>query len=295
MNTQLVELAKSQGVWSATANELKSTYQVVRWITFSLSIVGALLASVAGQLDKGPRLYLAIVSAVLFGVASFLTARCLGTAKAQAWVKARAASEALKRLAYTYAARGAPYNETATRNQALHTAVQEIEKQVIDLLGEQVTSKPGSTPTDDLTTAEYVSKRARAQVSYYESNANKFKVIVGRLRKAEFLLAFTTAIITAVAGVLSKDVPRGTAFDFVALTAVLTTVSGAILAHIEASRYDFLVTTYRATARRLSDELTADPSKLDQMSAEWPKFVEACETAIATENGSWVLKMSKNS
>ncbi|HTF01150.1 MAG TPA: hypothetical protein VK621_21265, partial [Bradyrhizobium sp.] len=43
----------------------------------------------------------------------------------------------------------------------------------------------------------------------------------------------------------------GVQFDFAAFTAVLTTVAGAVLAHVEASRFDFLVTTYLATARGL--------------------------------------------
>ena len=38
---------------------------------------------------------------------------------------------------------------------------------------------------------------------------------------------------------------------------MLTTVGAAILAHIEAQRYDFLVTTYRAAERRLTDTLAA--------------------------------------
>jgi hypothetical protein len=54
--------------------------------------------------------------------------------------------------------------------------------------------------------------------------------------------------------VIGKSLPlAGINFDVAALTAVLTTVSGAVLAHIEGSRYQHLITSYLATARRLED------------------------------------------
>jgi hypothetical protein len=79
----------------------------------------------------------------------------------------------------------------------------------------------------------------------------------------------------------------------VALTAVLTTISGAILAHIEASRYDYLIMTYRGAARRLRNELSAVPAPAALPSPEWSAFVERCESIIAQENGSWIAKFGK--
>jgi hypothetical protein len=108
----------------------------------------------------------------------------------------------------------------------------------------------------------------------------------------ELVLSLFATIITAVVGVAGKEA-LGFKFDFVAITAVLTTVAGAILAHMEASRYDFLVTTYRATARRLSNEL-AEANNLNAMApADWSAFVDRCETIISEENANWVAKWSK--
>jgi SMODS and SLOG-associating 2TM effector domain 1 len=57
----------------------------------------------------------------------------------------------------------------------------------------------------------------------------------------------------------------------------LTTIAGAVLAHIEAMRCDFLVMTYRATARRLSAEI-ANIGDVNTLSAEqWSDFVNRCE------------------
>jgi hypothetical protein len=60
----------------------------------------------------------------------------------------------------------------------------------------------------------------------------------------EFALALAATLITALATVTGKSALfGGMTFDIAAITAVLTTVAGSILAHVEASRFDFLVMT----------------------------------------------------
>jgi hypothetical protein len=111
MDAQLQALADSQGKWSKTGDRLKSDFQGTRWATFGISIAGALLAAIASQVNDPLRQWLAGISAVLFAILSFLTARRLGADRPMAWVRARAAAEALKREAYTYAAKAAPYED----------------------------------------------------------------------------------------------------------------------------------------------------------------------------------------
>ena len=127
---------------------------------------------------------------------------------------------------------------------------------------------------------------------FYSPRADANKRIATSLRWAEFSLALAATIITAIVGVAGKDL-FGLKFDFIALTAVLTTIAAAILAHMEASRSDFLVMVYRATARRLSAEL----SKADNVDAlssdDWSDFVNRCEAIIAEENTSWAAKWTK--
>lgn len=110
-------------------------------------------------------------------------------------------------------------------------------------------------------------------------------------RGAEFILAALTTLITAFVGLAGKD-PIGWGFDFVALAAVLTTISGAILAYIEAERFDQTVVQYRATARR-SESALAGGSKTLAPSPDWSVFVTKCEGILSEENSSWVAKWSK--
>jgi hypothetical protein len=273
---------------------LKRRVEVARWLTFAFSILGALLAAIASQLNDPPRLYFAIAGAVVLAVVSFVTSRLLGSAQITDWLRARTASEALKREAYRYAASAKPYDDPLKRDAALDEERERIERDVDDLLASAVgKAVAGSSPRSSLSRYEYVAGRVRNQMNdFYLRRANENTRIATRLRRAEFSLALAATVITAVVGVAGKNL-FGITFDFVALTAVLTTVAGAVLAHIEALRFDFLVVIYRATARRLSAELskTGDLNAFSQ--DDWSDFVNRCEAIIAEENTSWAAKWTK--
>ena len=292
--TALAETADRQALWSSTAGLLKRRVETARWVTFAFSILGALLAAIASQLNDPPRMYFAIAGAVLLAVVSFVTSRLLGGLQITRWVRARTASEALKREAYKYAASVRPYDDPLKRDAALNIERERIERDIDDLLALAVSNaKAGSAPRDRLSRDEYVAGRLRDQIDrFYLPKANANKNIAVSLRWVEFSLALAATIITAMVGVAGKEL-FGIKFDFVALTAVLTTIAGAVLAHLEATRSDFLVMIYRATARRLSAEM-ANTGDVNALSAEqWSDFVNRCEAIISDENTSWVSKWTK--
>jgi hypothetical protein len=292
MDKQLQALAESQGRWSATADTLRKAYGNARVAVFGLSIAAALLAAISSQQPEGTaRTALAVISAVCLAIVSFLTARLLDTRHATAWVRARAASEALKREGYKSAVRAAPYDDPATSAERLRREAQKIEADVDDLIGLQVTLGPSSQPTDVIAPEVYITERLGGQIKFYEKKATESQAAARKLRRIEFVLALATTIITALVGILPKGSFGG--FDLVALTAVLTTLSGAILAHIEASRYDFTVASYRATARRLKDQRDNPPPNPEAGTPDWSAFVDRCESILQTENSGWIAKFSK--
>ncbi len=288
-------IADRQAGWSVTANTLKASVDRARWAVFGFSVLGALLATLASQLGalaggtggvaSDPRTWLAILGALSLATATFFTQRLLGQEHVTGWVRARAISEALKREAYKFAAAAAPYDQ-ANAEALLDGERQKIEADGDDLL-ESLATNPGqgSVPRAKLTPQDYVQKRVDLQITYYKRHAESYRKTATWLRWAEFGLALSATLITAIASVTGNHI-FGIGFDIAALTAVLTTVAGAVLAHVEASRFDFLVTTYLATARRLEDRKSGprEPSST---------FVNDCETIIATENMSWIAKWTK--
>jgi hypothetical protein len=293
MNAQLNAVAESQGQWSATANALKKSHENARRAVFVLSTAAAAMAAVSSQLDDRPRQVLAIVSTVCMAIVTVLTARMLDSKRSQAWVRARAASEGLKREGFRHAAQAAPYDNPATRDALLRTEAQKIETEVDDLIGFRAASGPSSNPRDLLTPSEYIERRPTHQFkNFYEPKATAAQAAATKMRTIEFMLAIATTVITAAMAVVDKETMFG-GFDVVALTAVLTTLSGAIVAYIEASRYDFTVQSYRSTARRLKDEVNNPPPNAQPGTPEWSAFVDRCESILREENTGWIAKFSK--
>jgi hypothetical protein len=299
MSAQLNLVAKRQATWSQAANVLKKRIDIVRWLVFALAITGALLAAAASQTPDTPEALtlhriLTAIGTVLLAAGTFISARLLKETEIQGWVRMRAASEALKRAAFKYAAGARPYDD-AQADQNLDRARANIEKDLDDLSDRTVASdSTGSVPLNKITKEEYRDSRMSQVVSFYRPRAQHYKKIASRWRACEFVLALAATIVTALAGVVGKvGIGAGFQFDLAALTAVLTTVSGAILAHIEAARYQYLVTSYLATARRLEDAsvefdaASADPQK-------WSDYVNGCEDILAAENSSWVAGWTKS-
>lgn len=294
---QVLQLAsQSQGRWSATATSLKRSYDRMRLGTFVLSILGALAAALASQWHQ-PAVHNALtaLSVAMLGVSGVLSARFLRPNNATRWARARGASEALKRAAYQCATQAAPYDDPATREAQLRAEVNKVETDVDDLLDVQAPAHDGTSPSAPITAPEYLATRVGNAIQWYEASATMRQKSARRLRAVELLLALASTIISAMAGALPKEVLAGwtAGVDLAAMVAVITTISGTVMAHIEASRYDYLVSSYRAAARKLRNELSAAPESPVVPSPDWSAFVVRCEDVIANETGSWAARFSK--
>ena len=141
--TTLEETADRQSLWDNTADVLKRRVEIARWVTFAFSILGALLSAIASQLNDPPRIYFAIAGAVLLGVVGFVTSR---GPQVTNWLRARTASEALKRETYKYATSVTPYDDPLKRDAALNIERERIERDVDDLLPSAVSNDNFSAP-----------------------------------------------------------------------------------------------------------------------------------------------------
>jgi len=295
-HAELVKTAETEAVWSETADRLKWRLDVARKSTFFLSILGAVLATLASQKSGDLRQFLAIFGAAPLGLASFITAQFLGSAQVTGWVRARAASEALKREAWSCAAGGGAYQDFPQRDARLRIERERIERDVDDLIGLTVTAPRAHSaiPQTVVSRGQYIDQRVHDQIDrYYLPRAEQHGKVSSALRWLELSLSMFAALVAAAIGFAGKEAFGS--IDFIAFTAVLTTIGGAIVAHVEASRYDFLVATYRATARRLKNELVTNANFVSMSDAEWAAFVQRCETIIADQNGSWLSKWTRAS
>jgi SMODS and SLOG-associating 2TM effector domain 1/Protein of unknown function (DUF4231) len=280
-------------VWSVTAGQLKRGISRLRSIILLLGIGGAALETLSTQVPQGAAQQgCAWLGAVCLGIIPVLTHRLLTPAKMRAWVRARSASEGLKAEVYTYSAQAAPYDgPPEAAETVLQARAKEIEDAVDDLSQyAALVTPPDSAPPGPLTPEAYLDRRIMGQVkTFYRPKARVYARRAQRFRTAELGLALTAAIVAAATGVWGHAAAIG------AWVAVITTVGGALTAHVSASRLDFLVTSYWGTKRRLEELAAQWPPKQGGgvPSPEWSDFVRRCESAISTENETWLAKWSK--
>lgn len=271
-------VADRQALFSATANFMKRSLDRARFACFGLSIVGATLAAIAGGLQSDAyRSYLAWPAAAMLAIGAFMALRLLSRDFVALYVKARLASEVLKREAFLYATSAPPYDDINNRNHEFAHVLDTVEKNA-DGVGfhEQKSAGPGSCPRGPLDSNAYITSRLNGQIDFYRNTADRLSMPSRFLHGAEFVLTGAAAAITAIAATLGKS-----SFDMAALTAVITTLAGTVLSHLQASRYDDRIVIYRATAHRLASLEVTMPN------ASAADIAAAAEEIIATETNSW--------
>ncbi|MEU1426926.1 DUF4231 domain-containing protein [Nocardia sp. NPDC005746] len=272
--------------WSQAACRLKRRLDRARITAFTASTIGALCTTAAATVAHSggvARTCVAAVGAVCLALAAFVGFQYLTPDAVRAWTRARATSEGIKRLIFEFRA-GAGTSIDALRHQ-----MTEIVTAAADLLPYVDNGAPQPTPPPPALTPEaYVRQRLQGQIDYYRPTARRYTRYATRWRRFAIALGMVTALVAAAAAIASGTGPTALA----PWVAVLTTATANVAAYLTAQRYDYLAMTYLTTAHRLralADDWAAG------VHADWPAFVSACESVIATENTAWMAKWTEGS
>jgi uncharacterized membrane protein YhaH (DUF805 family) len=276
----LETLATDQQRWSITANRLKEGISQARWIVLVLLIVGAFLETLASQLGKQSAMTQIVGYAGVAALAVVAVVRQwkLGREITQAWLLARAASEAFKREMLLYRAKAGPYSAANApsalfdRRDQILSRVQPVQKYSVDPNAEDV-KVPGSLDIEG-----YVNERVRGQVEYYRRNSARYSKAQGSIGRLEFWLAVAAVLLSVAATATGKQ-------GYGPWVAVITTITGAFGAHVLAQRYEQLTVSYRATADRLVGILGRWEARPQPT---LPDLVEAVESVLGEENQAWI-------
>ncbi|MEV6660164.1 DUF4231 domain-containing protein [Nocardia fluminea] len=272
--------------WSSTATRMKRRLDRVRLTVLFLGSWGAIAtASTTTVLRSAgtPARIVALSGAVALAVATFLTAQYLTAESTRRWTRARAVSEGIKHRILTFRAIG-----DAQQAERLQADIDGIEQSAEDLLpvlapGDDAAEAPRSMRPD-----EYVRDRVGAQIDgYYLPAARRYSARATWLRRAAIGLGLAATIVAAI----NTGAGAETSGRIAPWVAVMTTLSGSLLAYLAGKRYDFLVMTYLATADRLRrrlDRWRTAGSPTDRV--RWAEFVADCENTISLENASWMAK-----
>ena len=229
-------------------------------------------------------------AAVAVGLVPVIRPR-FGHKAVEAWTRARSASETLKEQVYTYLAGVSPYRGT-DRDQRLREQAYATLAAIDDLQPHTTVIQPAPRPLPAVHDIDgYVAVRVSQQIHgyYRRMQAGKLRERLRWLRGAELALAATAGVLSATAGSLGV---KGAA----AWVPVVTTISGALAAHVAAARYEFLLVEYARTAAQLERLCDGRQTAADRGQAAHAddRFVAECERVISAQNESWMAKLSSD-
>lgn len=297
MNQHIVEdIWQQYKEWSAAANRLKSSISRWRSSVLVLAVSGAFLETLSTQVPDGAREIIVWAGAILLAIIPIVTPRKLSPKQTENWTRARSVSEGLKVELYTYLAKAGVYVESADKDiETLRDRCLEITKSAEDLVKYLQSVSQAKLPEFN-SPGDYLKYRVTNQIDWYKKKAKIHKDKSSKLRTIEFSLAIAAVLLSVSSGVISKWLQfEGWSIEIGVWVAVITTIGGTLTAHIAASRYDHIVTSYSATAHQLRNlKLHWPPVGGGEVpSADWSEFVRQCEDAISKENESWMAKWVK--
>ena len=285
-------------IWSATSRAYQSQLSSWRRRVLLFGIAGAVIGTLSSQesilgnfgskilvasWDLTGSTLLSLISAALLALATYFTTKILTPANEGGWLRARAVAESFKREAYLLLAQAPPYDAAIT--PATLERVRNIASGVEDLdevpVGED--EKKKGMPTALLAVDDYVLNRVREQIEWYRRRAAEHRTASKRIKDFSLWLG----VVAVLLGILGARWAPAVAF-----IAVITTVTTSLASYLYAGRYQYLVVSYLATARKLEERLLEwDYSgKTDD---ERKQFVQDCEGIFASENSAWMAELSK--
>jgi hypothetical protein len=292
--------------WSGAADRLKTRLLRARLASLVFGGLGAILSattvSVASFKYPVARAVLGWAGMAALALGTLVTRRLLSGEAVRNWARARSVAEAITAEIWGYRAGVDPYAGPdaalflSDRVRELEKNVQDLEWYVGQVVPEVLTERERPPPA--VSSADWIERRVLSQASdYYRKSAGKLARRLATLRQVEVILGVAAALCSALVGWFAKDSSSQYAWlgtGVAPWVAVLTTLGGAFGAHIAASRYDFLVMSYSATARHL--EYLVERWRANGMPRDpkhWSEFVRECERAIAVQNETWLAKWAE--
>lgn len=279
----LTTVLRDQLRWSLTADMLKASIEQSRRVTLGLAIVGAILETGGAQIDQsnpGLAKVFGYAGAAVLAIAGVIRQWKLGHERTQSWILSRAASESFKREIYLFRTSAGPY---ASLNPALTllNRREEILAKVQPCLKYRIEPKADLETPGPLNIDSYLDMRItgeRGQIKYFTRGADRYATAQSRLNGAMFSLALIAALLGTALTMTGKQA-------YGAWVAVITTISGALVAHTLAQRYEQLIISFRATADRLASTVNRWGVK---GTGSLPELVETCEAVLLEENQGWI-------
>lgn len=273
-----------QSVWSQAADHAKRAIRRARVTALALGASAAAAGTAASQVltwHDGLGRALSFLAAVLVGLVPLAT-RSTGPQQIRDWTRMRSLSEELKSEAYMYLAGVTPYRG-ADAPQVLLDRAERLLMHGADLAARTRTVEPRQRALPAVTDVRsYMDLRVVGQIErYYRPRAAVMSRRSSQFRTVELALVGSATVLGAASGAYGADWAA-------AWVATVTTVSAAVIAHAEASRYAYQEIEFSRTAAEL--ELIHRRHATESGPADDDAVVTQCEQVISVQNEGWMTK-----
>jgi hypothetical protein len=286
-----------ENVWAdyrrcaARSRALKRRLDGIRLWALALFVGGAALGVLSAQLPLPDALAktLALVSAAAIALSAYLTAQALDAGLERGWIEARAVAEGLKSEAWRFLAKAPPYDATGASERLAETArALRLRLRLGEFAHIDEAERLAELPPNWVGPDEYVQRRVRGQIDYFQRRAAEHARSAQRLRLATILLGAIGVLLSAGHGVYPQ------AGGLAAWVGVIGTVSGAITTYLFANRLLFLTASYETTALRLTfalEDWGGVPK--EGQAAAIGALVGKVEDILLLENKQWVAEFDR--
>ncbi len=283
--TSLETVALDQERWRLTTDRLKFRNYIVFRRMVVLTLAGAVLEAIALQLHT---LYPVVsevagyAGVVALALAVVMRARGFRSERVQAWVLAKAASQALKSEMYRYRTSSGPYSDHLDADPEA-TLLQRRDQILAKLSAVQKYAeepdpkKVAQAKLGPLDADAYIEERVENEISTFRTYTQQLPKVQRAFLKFEYFLAIAGVLLAAVLG-FTHNQSYGV---WVVLIIALSLASGV---NAMAERYAVLLVSFRSLPERLTRILARwrdNHGSLEQL-------VEQVEAAVLMEEQAWV-------
>jgi hypothetical protein len=278
ISRSIPHVAAEQKRWSQAASELGRSLTRWRNVVLCLAIAGAICETASVQLSRSSRdiaTFLGYTGSISLAVIPIIRGSKLTSIRSMARSQTRAVSEAIKKELYLYRMTTSKYSSAEAKgvlSEAVSLIV-ENNRDIVVYTSAEIVAADISIELMNL--AEYIQERVYGQITFYRNRASALQRTIRSFESMELLLALLGAAIAALA-----TFQQAAAFGV--WVAVITTAAAAVSARAGIARLQTTTRVYLLAASRLECMV----GQVD--SYEPSQFVEACESIISDENGSWL-------
>jgi SMODS and SLOG-associating 2TM effector domain 1/Protein of unknown function (DUF4231) len=290
VNSALTYTWDKQSEWSQAGTKAKKSLFQLRYAALGLTVLAAVLATLAiqlGGLSSAAERILAALATLALGLLALLQS-AIKPEKILAWTRARSVAEALKAVTFTFLAGVAPYRGN-DRAEKLLQNVNAVLTDAADLsvLTVGIAAKQRQLPAvNDI--ASYTALRVDQQINeYYKPQSATMLKRATQFRRIQVGLSIAGLLLSFASTVSGQQ-------GFLLWAPVIATIIAAVAAHSAVQRYAALSEEYARTYDqlqriKLTHQRTSDTDPAAAQNAD-DDFVAEAERVISIQNESWMAR-----